>query len=236
MGEILAEKLKWYGCEVFEPGDDHGGDIDLSNEITSGIANNVFPNVTDAERIAGAEHYAKIFFRNENEADYTNALAWIQANTPAVNDEIQILRAGTKSLAGEPVKLTQTNMQFTAGATDVTGVGTAFLSELAVGEKIYNGTDDSEPLAVAIASIESDTSLTLEEEYAGTGSGGCQGYVAGADQCAFVKPDTKDDADVLALGTLGEDEYAGIWIKRVVQSGGVAGYTNNSATIRVEDS
>jgi hypothetical protein len=60
--------------------------------------------------------------------------------------------------------------------------------------------------------------------------------VAGADQCAFVKPDTKDDADVLALGTLGEDEYAGVWIKRVVQSGGVAGYTNNSATIRVEDS
>ena len=236
MGEILAEKLKWYGCEVFEPGDDHGGDIDLSNEITSGIANNVFPNVTDAERIAGAEHYAKIFFRNENQADYTTALAWIQANTPAVNDEIQILRAGTKSLAGEPVKLTQTNMQFTAGAKGVTGSGTAFLSELAVGEKIYNGTDDTEAAAVAIASIESDTALTLAENYAGTSSGAAQGYVAGIDQSTFVLPDTKVHADVLHLGTLGENEYAGIWIKRVVAVGGVAGYTNNTATIRVEDS
>ncbi len=236
MGEILAEKLKWYQCASFAPGDNHGGDIDLTAEITTGIANNVFANVTDAERVAGAEHYAKIFFRNENQADYTTALAWIQANTPAVNDEIQILRAGTKSLAGVPAKLTQVNMQFTAGAKDVGGVGTSFLSELAVGEKIYNGTDDTESHAVAIASIESDTELTLVENYGGTASGGCQGYVAGADQCEFVKPDTKVDADVLALGTLGKDEYAGIWIKRVVQSGGVAGYTNNSATIRVEDS
>lgn len=236
MGEILAENLKWYQCVAFNPGEDHGGDIDLTHEITSGVANNVFPNVTDAERIAGAVHYAKIFFRNENIADYTTALAWIQSNTPAVNDEIQILRGGTKSRAGRPVQLTQTNMQFTAGAKDVTGTGTAFLSELAVGEKIYNGTDDAESFGVAIASIESDTALTLAENYAGTSSGACQGYVTGIDQCAFVKPDTKVHADVLALGTLGENEYAGIWIKRVVAVGGVAGYTNNSATIRVEDS
>lgn len=236
MGEILAENLKWYQCVDFNPGENHGGDIDLTAEIASGVANNVFPNVTDAERIAGAVHYAKIFFRNENAADYTTALAWIQANTPAVNDEIQILRAGTKSRAGTPVQLTQTNMQFTAGAKDVTGVGTHFLTELAVGEKIYNGTDDTEAAGIAIASIESDTSLTLAENYAGTSSGACQGYVAGIDQCDFVMPDTKVHADVLALGTLGENEYAGIWIKRVVDVGGVAGYTNNSATIRVEDS
>ncbi len=236
MGEILAENLKWYQCATFNPGDSHGGDIDLTHEITTGIPNNVFANVTDAERIAGATHYAKIFFRNENIADYTTALAWIQSNTPAVNDEIQILRGGTKSLAGTPVQLTQTNMQFTAGATEVTGTGTAFLSELAVGERVYNGTDDAESFGVAIASIESDTALTLAANYAGTSSGAAQGYVAGIDQCDFVKPDTKVHADVLALGTLGQNEYAGVWIKRVVQVGGVAGYTNNTATIRVEDS
>ena len=236
MGEILATALKWYQCATFNPGDSHGGDIDLTHEITTGIPNNVFPNVTDAERVAGAVHYAKIFFRNENAADYTTALAWIQANTPATNDAIHVLRGGTKSLAGTPVQLTQTNMQFTAGATGVTGTGTAFLSELAVGEKIYNGTDDTEAAGVAIASIESDTALTLAANYAGTSSGACQGYVAGIDQCTFVQPDSKVHADVLALGTLGENEYAGIWIKRVVDVGGVAGYTNNSATIRVEDS
>jgi len=233
MGIISSANLKWYQCTTWAQGATHGGGIGTTVVPSSGV-NNQFPNVTDDQRVAGLVDYRKIYFRNENASGYTNAKAWIAANTPALNDEISILLGGTKSQTSTPVALTQTSMAF-AASTAVVGIGTSFLTELAVGEKIYNGTDDTAAAAKAIASITDDTHLTLASAYAGTVNAATQGYVAGIDSCTFVQPATVGDAAVLILGTLVQNASRAIWIKRVVTANVPDGYNDNTFSVQVVD-
>jgi hypothetical protein len=237
MGVISAALLKWYRSAVWAQGNAHGGAVDTAAAITTNTMNNVFPNVTNAQRVTGLVDYRKVFFRNENADTYTNVKGWIQANTPATNDAVWILLGGSKSTTSTPVQLTQTKVVFTNASSAVTGVGTSFLTELAPGEKIYNGTDDTEAAGVAILSIESDTALTLAAGYGGTSSGAnaTQGYVAGIDQCTFVQPDSAAHGSALVLGSLAQNASKAIWVKRVVDAGGLDGYDSNSFTLRVED-
>jgi hypothetical protein len=234
MGIISSSNLKWYQSATWAQGATHGGDINTAVTVPSSGVNNQFPNVTDDQRIAGLVDYRKIFFRNENASDYTNAKAWIAANTPALNDEISILLGGTKSQTSTPVQLTQTSMAF-AASTAVVGIGTHFLTELAVGERVYNGTDDTAAAAKAIASIEDDTHLTLAAAYAGTVNAATQGYVTGIDQCTFVEPISVGDAAVLVLGTLVQNAYRAIWVKRTVTANVPDGYNDNTFSIQVVD-
>ncbi|WP_305064618.1 hypothetical protein [Methanococcoides sp.] len=57
--------IKWYQCLTWTEGSTHGGDIDTGNEITSGADQNIFDDVSNAQRIAGVTEYRKIFIRNE---------------------------------------------------------------------------------------------------------------------------------------------------------------------------
>lgn len=68
------------------------------------------------------------------------------------------------------VAITGTSMTFTAASTAVTGVGTSFTTELAVGDYIY--LDGEYADGVRIASITSDTALVLTSAYGGTGGTG----------------------------------------------------------------
>ena len=214
--------------------DDHGGDIDLANEISlSKIAENIFDNVSDAERVSGDTDYRKIFVRNENEETWAAVKAWIAQFTLSTDDEISVLLGGTKSKLSTPIALTGTATF--ALTTAIVGVGTKFLSELAVGEKIYNATDDVEGTAKAIASIEDDTHLTLSVAYAGTTGAAKTANVTGIDQCTFVSPDAKTHGDVLVIGDLVKNAYYGIWIKRVVNAAS-SGYSNNQFALKLESS
>jgi len=100
---LSTASIKFYQCTVWAEGDTHGGDIDTGSEITSGADQNIFDDVTDAERDAGDTEYRKIFIRNEN-ADTWNAVkAWIDTFTAASNDEITIklgTNAGVQSVEG----------------------------------------------------------------------------------------------------------------------------------------
>lgn len=230
MGSLSAALLKCYRCATWTPGDDHGGDIDTGNEITTGVDQSIFDDVTNSERVSGMTDYRKVAFRNENSGVWPGIRAYIAAFTPSTDDEISILQGGTKSKTGTPVALTGTATF--AASTAVTGSGTSFLSELAPGEKIYNATNDSESDGKVIASIESDTALTLAEAYAGTTGAGKTANVAGIDQSSaeFVSPDAYDHADVLVIGDKAQNEYFFFWIKRVVGAG-AGGYTENTFTI-----
>lgn len=228
------KNIKVFQCAFWNEGNDHGGDIDLANEISlSKIEENIFDDVTDAERVAGDTDYRKIFIRNENAETWAAIKAWISQFTLSTDDEISVLLGGTKSKASTPIALTGT-VTF-AATTAIVGAGTAFLTELAVGEKIYNATDDAESAAKAIASIEDDTHLTLSVAYAGTVGAGKTANVAGIDQSTFVSPNSKSHADVLSLGDLAQDVYKGIWIKRVVNPAS-SGYDNNQFALKFESS
>ena len=230
--EFKVSNIVVYQSRFWTEGDDHGGDIDLAHEISMDkIINNIFDDVADSERVSGDTEYRKIFVRNENLQNWADVKAWIEQFTLSADDEITILAGGSKSKTSTPVAATGTATF--AASTAVVGVGTKFTTELAVGELIYNATDDAEGDGVAIASIESDTALTLGSSYAGTAGATKIVNVAGIDQSTFVSPDAKGHGDVLSFGDISKNEYKGIWIKRVVDAA-ASGYTNNQFALKLE--
>ena len=58
--------------------DANGGRMSYT-QVTSGVLNNMFPNVTQDERTNGATRYRKFFYKNKNSAGETaaNARVWI---------------------------------------------------------------------------------------------------------------------------------------------------------------
>jgi len=229
---FTIDDILFYQCAFWNEGDSHGGPINTANKIsTSKPLNNIFDDVSDSERTAGDTEFRKIYVRNENELTWAEVHAWISQFTLSTDDEVSILLGGTKSKASDVVPLTGT-VTF-AASTAVVGSDTSFLSELAVGEKIYNATDDAEGDAKAIASIEDDTHLTLAAVYAGTTGASKTANVAGIDQSTFVSPDSKTHVDALDIGNLAQNEYHAIWIKRVVDVAS-DGYPANQFTLTFE--
>ena len=226
---VDAANIKFYQCATWAEGDTHGGDIDLNNQIVSGTDQNVFDDVTNEERAAGDSEYRKIFIRNENADTWLAVKAWISAFTPADNDEVSIVKGGFKDTQIN-VALSGT-LTFTNGDTAVTGDTTAFTTEVGKGDFIQL---DADGLMVEVASVTDDTHLTLVDAYSGAGGSG-SGTRQGGSLKTFVQPTSKTDANALDLGDLAQNEYAAVWIKRVVTAGG-SGYTNNSFELAFEDS
>lgn len=228
---IKASLIKFFQCATWTEGTAHGGDIGAV-EISSGEINNIFDNISDAERVAGDTDYRKIYVKNVNADTWAEVKLWISLFTESEDDEISILRGGQKSTESTPVVLTGTA---TFTGKEVVGLGTSFLSELAAGEKIYNSTDDAEGDGAEIGSITDDTHLTLLSTYGGTAGSGKAITVAGMDNCDFVSPSSKGHSDTLSCGSLEQNDYAGVWIKRVVVAD-AAGKEDNEFKLEFESS
>ena len=100
---LSPSNIKFYQCTTWAEGGSHGGDIDLANEITSGADQNIFDDVSNAERVAGDTEYRKIFVKNENTDTWAAVKLWIESFTPATNDEVSIklgTNAGVQSVEG----------------------------------------------------------------------------------------------------------------------------------------
>jgi len=234
MGYTLEPELfVWYQCESWDEGDGHGGGIDLEARILSETKNNVFRNVTEWERDTGLVDYRKIYFRNENEREYRDIRGFIRENTPAINDEIAICAAGTRSRVGVPTLLSGT-ATFEAGSTTV--ATTADLrGDVVPGELVFNSTDDSQDAAVPIAVVTAG-SIVLAEPYPGTGGAGRAISVAGLDRCAYVQPDAADHPDALILGSLKQNETVAIVVRRTVLGGLALGNLKNTFVIQMKGS
>lgn len=229
---VKASLIKFYQSAVWAEGAAHGGAIGVV-EISSGALNNIFDDISDAERVAGNTDYRKIYVKNTNADTWAAVKVWIALFTESEDDEISILLGGTKST--ESTVKAATGTATFAASTAVVGAGTSFLSELAAGEKVYNSTDDAEGDGIEIASIEDNTNLTLLSAYVGTVGAAKNINVAGIDACNFVSPSSKTHSDVLSCGSLAQNEYCAIWIKRVVDAN-AAGKTNNEFKLDFESS
>lgn len=229
---VKASLIKFYQCAVWAEGVAHGGAIGAV-EIASGALNNIFDDISDAERVAGDTDYRKVYVKNTNAETWAAVKAWISQFTDSEDDEIAILRGGIKSTESTAAALAGTATF--AASTAVVGAATSFLSELAPGEKVYNSTDDAESDGVEIASIEDDTHLTLLSAYAGTAGAAKNINTTGIDACHFVSPSAKTHSDVLSCGSLAQNEYAAIWLKRVVNAN-AAGKANNEFKLKFESS
>ena len=120
---IQTSEIKFYQCATWVSGETHGGDIDTGSQITSGADQNIFDDVTEAERVAGDTDYRKIYVRNENADTYESVQLWIDTLTPAVNDEISIklgTNAGVQSVEGVAAGYVTPNSR---GHADVLAIG-----------------------------------------------------------------------------------------------------------------
>lgn len=67
---ISTSDIAFYKSAVVSDAAGNGGAISYSEIVTS-VLNNMFPNVSQAERLAGLERYRKVFIKNENTSDLT---------------------------------------------------------------------------------------------------------------------------------------------------------------------
>ena len=227
MGTIAATLLKTYQCTNWTEGTTHGGAIDTGNEITTNVSQNIFDNVTNAERVAGDTEYRKVFFRNENADTFESVLAWINTNTPYTSDTVWIQLGGSKSQTGAAIALTATATWFN-GATEVYTY-TSCIGQVFPGERIYNSADDAYTLSATIYSVAA-TVILLANDYQGTAGDGKATSVASANTFTYVQPDAYDHADVLSAGDVVQNGSFGVWVKRVVSAGG-SGYKDNTFTL-----
>lgn len=100
---ILAADLKFYlsgGADNSDPDASLGGVISTT-EITTDTLNNLFDDVTGDEHTAGDTEYRAIFFKNNSAETAYNAKIWIESNTTAADDTLEI---GIEAAVGSPIQ------------------------------------------------------------------------------------------------------------------------------------
>lgn len=226
---ITEANLKKYHSATNSDADANGGAVDTASGITSGSNGNIIPAITNSERVSGVTKYRKIFLRNENTDAYNGVKAWISANTPSGDTAITISGAGSFSTQGNTLSVTGLTFTF-AASTSVIASADCHLA-LAVGERIYNATNDTIAKALVITAISADgLTITLASAYQGTTGAGKTAYVCAATGNTFVAPTSSAHADVLNLGNLTQNQSIGVWVKYVVDADS-DGYTDDTFTI-----
>lgn len=219
---IFNALLKWYQCINWTENGAHGGDIDLSELMVTETMNNMFDDVTDEQRAAGMTDYRKIFFRNENADLYANVKLWISQNTLAENDEIDIRLGGTKSQLSTDIPLSGT-ATLTYGSHHVP-TSVDLRQEICSGERICVTDDPSNYIEVDFVTA---TEIVLKANWTLDTHESVSISVKRADINVFTHPITKGAG--LVLGSLAENAYIGIWVRRTVDPAG-PGYTSNTFT------
>ena len=90
---ISASDIKFYKAANNNDTAANGGRIGTT-QVVDGSLNNLFPNISSAERIAGKTRYRKMFLRNENTGDLSMYSGEIWIGTRSLADDYFQLKAG----------------------------------------------------------------------------------------------------------------------------------------------
>ncbi|MBF0098746.1 MAG: hypothetical protein HQM04_18760 [Magnetococcales bacterium] len=91
---IVASELKLYAATVANDTTSNGGAIS-GTEIVSGVKNNIWPDVSQAERTAGSVKYRKVFIKVDNAGSLALTTARIFIETPTPGDDSIVIMSGT---------------------------------------------------------------------------------------------------------------------------------------------
>jgi len=91
---IAASDIIFYKAGANNDTAANGGRIS-ANEVVDGSLNNLFPNVSSAERTAGLTRYRKMFLRNKNAGDLAMYSGEVWIYTRSLADDHCQLKAGT---------------------------------------------------------------------------------------------------------------------------------------------
>ncbi len=123
---ILAAELKWLKSSVISNTSANGNKMGIV-EITDAVKNNLFPDTTQAERVAGVTRYRKAFAKVANDADETLFNSRIHVKNITVGQDHVVLFAGTQTdVQGD---ITGSERQYGSGALagDVNAGDTSFV-------------------------------------------------------------------------------------------------------------
>lgn len=166
---IVASELKWYKSQVITNTSTNGGIMSI-NEVVDGVKNNIFPDVSQAERIAGLIRYRKIFAKLVNAANEVliNPGFHIRDFTPA-QDRIEMFVGTNTDVQGD---ITGSERTYGAGGltSDVTAGTTVFALTLedpsqdifeATGNTVWIGNDNNSEYHTNVAASKSGDQVTL---------------------------------------------------------------------------
>lgn len=89
---VTAANFKLYKSATVDDTTSNGGAIS-ANEITSGVDQSIFDDVSDAERQSGDIEYRKVFFKNCSPNDTVSIKCYISQQYSATNQNIAIALA-----------------------------------------------------------------------------------------------------------------------------------------------
>lgn len=171
---ISASEIKLYRSSVVNNVTTNGGRMSTT-EVVSNVLNNLFPNVTQAERTAGVTRYRKAFCKLHDSGDETlyNHRAWMKTQTPA-GDHVQI-KAGTntdtQAEADDYTNWLGCGRLNTAESADSTSIDVLFETNSGAGNPdatntqrfwISDGTNEEFIVATAVSWNSNVATLTLQ--------------------------------------------------------------------------
>jgi dihydroxyacetone kinase DhaKLM complex PTS-EIIA-like component DhaM len=125
---IARSELKQYKSATVDESSLNGG-IMGAVPIVSGVINNVFPNVSKADRLAGLTTYRKTYVKNTNlTLNLIAPLAWIDIIT--AGDDYVCMFAGTNTDTQDDIVGTERKYGCASLQTDVTSGGSTFIVEV----------------------------------------------------------------------------------------------------------
>lgn len=206
---ITSSDLKFYKSVTQNDTVSNGGGISAT-QVTDNVLNNLFPNVSSAERVAGVTRYRKMFIRNKNTAEYAlqNTEIWVDALSSA-GDYFR-LKAGTdsdiQSAADDYTNwLGSGTMQAAVGSGE-----TSFVVDYDAADGIYNGSK------IRIDDGVNDIEKTVNAVPIWNGNSATI-TVSGQLGVAFATPASTIVSSVLELGTV-EPSYNG-WTEHFAGTG-----------------
>lgn len=128
---ILSTDLKFYlsgGASNSDPNAALGGAIS-STEVVDNTLNNLFDDITGDEHTAGDTEYRAFFFKNNSAETAYNAKIWIETNTNAADDTLEIakeiaLGSPIQTVANEGTAPTGLSFTSAAGQANAISIGT----------------------------------------------------------------------------------------------------------------
>ena len=113
---ILSTELLWYKPAEISDDPTNGGRMS-ANVITDAVKNNIYPDVSEAERVAGSTKHRKVFIKVANDDDLDMLTPKVFMETFSPGDDIVTFHQGTQT--DQQTDLSG-NRQFGSGKLDVT--------------------------------------------------------------------------------------------------------------------
>lgn len=165
---ISSSELKWFKSLTVGDTSANGGKMS-ANESVSNVKNNVFPDVSEAERTAGKTRYRKLFAKVANDDDDTLFSGKIHATEHTPGNDYMVLFAGTQVDTQNDITGSErqyggggltTNVSAGATAFDVTVEDTSLILFIN-GDTIWIGDGVTEEYHENVTISKTDTTVTI---------------------------------------------------------------------------